>query len=480
MHFLDKYKKLPVAAKASIWFVICSILQKGIAFISTPIFTRLMSTEQYGQVTIYNSWLEIIVIFGTLNLFYGVYNNALTKYPEEKEVATSSMQGLCTAITLLLLVIYLCTKKIINKLTGLSSTLFFLMIVETLFTPAYRFWYAKLRFQYKYRPLIVISLLISIFTAVGGVIAVSFSTEKGIAKIVSGVVVQLFIAIPIYFSIFRNGKKFYDKKYWSYALRFNLPLIPHYLSSTILNQSDRVMINSMCGTSQAGIYGLAYTIGMLSLIVEQAIMNTFTPYSYQKLKVEEYDSIKKYSSFFVIGIGIISVLFVAFAPEIVWILGGDRYIEGMWIIAPISASIFFRFICSLYSLIEFYYEENYFIMIASSMCAVINIIANYVGINKFGYLAPGYTTLGCFVLYALAHYIFSTKVLKKHTRKKSLFDNKIILFSSILVILGAMFTMILFNLKYIRYGILGVALLLVIFYRKKIFEIIYGIRDKSK
>ncbi len=45
---MNRYRAIPIAAKASIWFIVCSVLQKCISMITLPIFTRLMSTEQYG------------------------------------------------------------------------------------------------------------------------------------------------------------------------------------------------------------------------------------------------------------------------------------------------------------------------------------------------------------------------------------------------------------------------------------------------
>ena len=128
-------------------------------------------------------------------------------------------------------------------------------------------------------------------------------------------------------------------------------------------------------------------------------------------------------------------MLVSLAPEITYILGGEKYLDGMWIIAPISASIFFRFLYSLYGNIEFYYEENFFIMFASVIAAIINIILNYVFIKKFGYLAAGYTTLFCFIVYAISHCIFSKRVLKKHVNKSYLYDNKFIFLIGIIVVI---------------------------------------------
>ena len=72
MNITSKYRSLSVQAKAALWFTICSFLQKGISFITVPIFTRLMSTEEYGTYTVYLSWLQILTILTSLYLFNGV------------------------------------------------------------------------------------------------------------------------------------------------------------------------------------------------------------------------------------------------------------------------------------------------------------------------------------------------------------------------------------------------------------------------
>ena len=65
--YLEKYHSFPVQVRASFWFLICSFLQRGISTLTTPIFTRLLSTAEYGQFNVFNSWLSILCVFITLN-----------------------------------------------------------------------------------------------------------------------------------------------------------------------------------------------------------------------------------------------------------------------------------------------------------------------------------------------------------------------------------------------------------------------------
>ena len=85
-----KYKSLPVQIKASFWFLICSFIQRGISLITTPIFTRLLSTVEYGQYNVFNSWMGIINIIVTLNLYAGVYQRGLVIFEKQRNVFSSS------------------------------------------------------------------------------------------------------------------------------------------------------------------------------------------------------------------------------------------------------------------------------------------------------------------------------------------------------------------------------------------------------
>ena len=89
---ISKYKNVPVEVKASIYYTICSIVQKCIVLITLPIFTRLMTTQQYGQYSIYQSWMNIVAIFATLNLQYGSFDTAMIKFENDRGTLGSGLE----------------------------------------------------------------------------------------------------------------------------------------------------------------------------------------------------------------------------------------------------------------------------------------------------------------------------------------------------------------------------------------------------
>ena len=76
--------------------------------------------------------------------------------------------------------------------------------------------------------------------------------------------------------------------------------------------------------------------------------------------------------------------------------------------------VYFMFAYTFFAVIEFYFEKKKYVTYATMSGAVLNIILNYICIKLFGYMAAGYTTLVCYMLYTVAHYCLHKKsVMKK-------------------------------------------------------------------
>lgn len=472
---IQKYNNIPDPVKASIWFTICNVLQKGIALITTPIFTRIMTTDQYGQYSVYQSWYTIVAIFATFNLYAGVYNNGMIKWPDDRKRFTSALQGLSTTLTILIVLVYLCAMPFWNNLLKMSSVFMLAMFAELLFAPAYNFWAAGQRFDYKYRKLVVVTLFLAIASPVIGVIAVKSTEYKAEARVLAFVFVQVCVGLIFYINNMVKGKRFYKKDYWKFALTFTFPLIPHYLSQVVLGQADRIMIQRMVGNSEAALYSVAYTISMMFNIITNAVNNSFIPYTYKAIRDKKQKELSNNADFLVTCVAIGCILATAFGPEIIRIFASPEYFDAHRVVPPVAISLLFVFITSLFANVEFYYEETKFIMVASSVAAITNIVLNYFGIIWFGYIAAAYTTLICYILLALAHYIGHKYILKKRADldidvKTEIYNSKFLLVVSFVSILSMLGMLLIYEHMIIRYIVISILLVLVFIKRKMIIE----------
>ena len=174
------YKEMSITAKAAIWFVICNVFQKGIAVITVPIFTRLMTTAEYGVYSLYMSWFNIFTIITSLNLYYGVFNNALNKINDknERNKYVSSMQGIVVTLTLVLSTVYLLFQNFFSKALGLKKPIIVLMLIELLVEPSLHFWQARQRFEYRYKIMVGVTMLKSLINPLLGLLLVVIFHES--------------------------------------------------------------------------------------------------------------------------------------------------------------------------------------------------------------------------------------------------------------------------------------------------------------
>ncbi len=472
---LDTYKNLPIQVKASAWFLVCSFLQKGISAIVTPIFTRLLTTGEFGQFNVFNSWLSIATIFIALNLFYGVYTQGLIKYDKERDVYSSSLQGLTTTMVVVWTVIYLLFRDFWNSLLSLTTVQMLAMLVMIWATAAFNFWAAEQRVILKYKQLVTVTLIVSLAKPLFGILFVVNAEDKVTARILAITLVEIIGYTGLYYIQMKRGRKFFFYKFWKYALLFNLPLVPHYLSQTVMNSADRIMISNMISDTEAGIYSLAYSVSLIMTLFNTALMQTLSPWIYQKIKDRKVRYIHKVAYGSLAIIAVVNVFLMALAPEVIAIFAPPAYYAAIWIVPPVTMSVFFMFEYDLFAKFGFYYEKTKFIMTASLIGAVLNIALNYVFIPKYGYFAAGYTTLLCYVSYAVAHYLFMSRVCKQNMNGEKPYNTKILVMMSGGFMLLGFYFLFTYNSMILRYISLAAMLIVAFVVRKSIIKTVTDI-----
>ena len=476
---VNKYNGLSLQIKATIWFFICSVLQRGISVITTPIFTRLLNTAEYGQFSVFNSWLSIIQIIVTFQLTSGVYTMGIVKFKEEEKVFTSSLQGLNLILCLTWTVIYIAFRGFWNRLFSLTTVQMLAMLLMIWSSTTFTFWMTTQRNQFRYHKLVLVTLLVSVAKPVVGILFVMNAQDKVTARILGLALVEVVAYSGFFVAQMLRGKKFYSGTYWKYAILFNIPLIPHYLSNSILGSSDRIMIQNMVGVSEAGIYSLAYSISQIMQLVNDSLNKTMSPWLYQKIREKDYKSMSKVVYPSLVLIAAANLALIAIAPEIVAIFAPPEYSEAIYVIPPVAMSLFATYLYLCFAPFEFYFEKRIWTTIGTLTSAVANIVLNYIFIQLCGYQAAGYTTLVCYLLNAVMHYFFMRKVCKVYLEDIRPYDPKALtLIAAAFMGVGFLYIPLYSNMV-ARYSFTAVLLLALIINRKKLISSISVLLGKK-
>lgn len=457
-----KYHSLPVTIRGSLWFLICSFLQHGISFITTPIFTRLLSTAEYGQFSVFNSWLGIVSVVVTLNLSSGVFVQGLVKFDDEKSVFASSVQGLTLMLAIAWALVYSVSRDFWNNLLGLSTVQMYAMLIIIWAAAVFNFWSTEQRVDYKYKRLLLLTLLVSVLRPALGVFLVINAQDKVTARILGMATVDLVAYTGLFVAQMKRGKRFYSARFWRYAIRFNLPLIPHYLSGVILNSADRIMINNMVGASQAGIYSLAYSLAQIMTLFNSSLLQTLEPWLYKKIKAQGLREIETMAYPCFAFIACVNLLLIMLAPEAVVLFAPPEYYEAIYIIPPVAMSAYFTFAYSFFATFEFYYEKTTLIMFATVSGAVINIALNFALIPFCGYMAAGYTTLLCYMIYAVMHYLFMRKIARENMNGAQVYELRILLGMTVAFMVSGFLLLATYRLPVVRYAVIAITTIVLV------------------
>lgn len=465
----EKWNAMSPVAKSSMAMVFAKFVQKGLSMICGPIFTRIMPTSEYGIISTFTSWQSVLYIIATLNMASGVFNNGMIDFKKDRESFTYSIMCLANLCTFVCMGVYFLFYKWLNPLIDMPVSLMVVMFLYFIFTPAYNYWMGKERFEYKYKAITIVTIVTSLLSLVLSVVGVLMASDhnKAVTKVIAAESVSIGIGVFFFVSIILKAKGKIKFAYWKYALTFNLPLIPHYLSMYVLSCSDRIMISKLINTSATAIYNVAYTVAGIMLIFWNAVDASYAPWIYQQMEQKNYKSIKVRGNQVLLFFAGLTILCTLFAPEIIRILAPVSYYSGIYVIPSVAAGVFFTACYSLYMRLELYLKKTKFVMAATCSAAVLNLILNYIFIPKFGFIAAGYTTLVCYGLLAFFHYCCI-----KHLGYEHVYDNKRVLGLSCLVVLITVIISEIYSFIIIRYILILALGLMMIIKRKEIVKML--------
>ena len=401
--------------KAGLGYTIGNILLKGINFLSVPLFSRIMTTEEFGVYNVFASYDAIIYMFVGLALHSSV-KNADIKFEDKTDDYVSSISLIYLINTALFFIIVAVFERQLTDWLDFPSIVLFAMILYSFGTSIITLYNNRISLQYAYKKYLIIAGINSIGNISFSLILMLtvFRNRHELGRILGSTAIIFSLAIIVLFSMYRKARPRFNLEYWKYGIKYSLPIIPHGLSQVILSQVDRIMICSIVSGSAAGIYSLAGNVQLILTIISDSIITVWVTWFYERMKDSDEKSIQKRSISLVILFMIMVIGVLAIAPEAIFILGGTKYDSAKYVVIPMILSAFMIFLYNVIVPSEYYTEKTLYIMGGTIIAAVINLIGNYVFITQYGYIAAAYTTLFSYVCYVLLHAIISYKLVKFH------------------------------------------------------------------
>lgn len=397
--------------KNGAYYTLGTFILQGINFLTLPLYTRILTTRDFGITSLYTAWQAIVVIFLCLQTFSTIQNAKVTYNDDEYREYNSNIVILSFISFAIFSIFIMAFSKKLSNFSGLSINLIFLMLLHSFFSLGVTFKNTILRFDGKAEKQLFISMFYTILN-VG--LSIFFITsvpqvEKATGKILGAVVPSIILGGYFYLEIIFKKKPTFKKEHFIFCLTLGLPLILHNLSHIVLTSSDRMMIERFIGLEETGIYGFTYTIGTILSTAAGAFGSAWVPWYFQKLKSENHNEIKIYSKNYLDFFTLVTMGFIFISPEIVRFMGSSDYWIGKYFLPWIIFGCYFIFLYSFPVNYEFYVKKTNYIALGTSLSAVINLVLNFIFIPKYGSFGAALTTLVSYFFLFIFHEIITRK-----------------------------------------------------------------------
>ena len=465
------------ALKSGAWYIVANFLTAASSFLTTPVFTRLLTREQYGMYNNFTSWQSILAILCTFNVSASLIS-ARYDYEDHLDQYIFSAIGMSAASVLIWTVFLNLFPGWSQNLFSLSMTYLNLMMAHILFMKVFEMFQAQQRYFFKYKLQVALSVL-STFLSLGlSLILVTNMEDKLSGRIIGSVLPSIVIGFFIFIVFWVKGKRI-RFGYWKYTLKICLPYIPHLLSMTVLNSTDRIMITKICGAADNALYSLAYTCGSIITILLTSINTAFSPWLAERIHEDDTKSVRSFSKYYIISFVCIAIGVMLVAPEVLYILGGKEYLAAIYVMPPVAMGCICQFLYTMMVNIEQIKRKTVGMALASMAAAVLNYVLNLLLIPRFGYIAAAYTTLAGFLLLLALHMWIVYQL-----RMSSVYSYRFIIGTVIAAFAITLGINAVYMVTAIRYMLLlpYAAVLAVILYRNrdKIFGFILSLKAEGK
>lgn len=455
-------------SKSVMWQLAGKFALQGIAFFTVPIFTRILSPEDYGYTALYSSWSTILSLIIGMQTSGSIGNARIKQDININEYLSSSLSiSILSLIPFLILAI--CFRKFFSELLSIRQDLVILLVLQSFFNYVISFQITKFDVYKQVERSTLLSFFQSFFSVALSLLFVLYMKEnKAIGKIYGQAIPIILIGGCLCVVVYLRGKVLWNSAYNKFCLSFSIPLILHGIGHLIFTQSDKVMLQKIQNTETLGIYSVACTLSNVLVIIMGALNTSWVPFYYDYKSKNDKTSILIHTKQYLKLFTIITMGFILCVYDVFKIMTPIEYHSGLFILPIFAISSYFHFLYFFPVNNEFYYAKTKYIPIATIIAALINIVTNAILIRPYGILGAILGTLIAQIMLFLFHSLISRFVINKEYE----YDFKLFLPSIMLVIISLIITYFLQSFGYIRWllaFILGIYALKEIIIRETVF-----------
>lgn len=393
-------------------FVIARFVPMGASFLLLPLYTKHLTTSDYGIValaTTLNNVLTIVCLQSVEGAFGRFYYD-ITDEERRREFFGANW--------LFVLVYSLLICSIVEIVGSFTGTLGFQsipydpylrLVVWTVFLNTNALSLPRALFLVREQAWSYAGVNLSVF-GISTLLIVYFVVIRGegaLGNLRGAFFGAMIVAVAVLPVTLRNIRLVLCWNDIRTALMFVLPAIPHLLALWALNLSDRFILQQYVSLSDVGVYAFGATIGSVVVIIALAVAEAIDPFYYRTASTNAQAGLvlARLATYYVALIAWLGVGMVALVREVVSLVAArPEYYAAVQVVPLIVAgavalSFYYVFVSAVY-----YSKRLRWLPLVTIVSSIVSIALNLLLIPRLGYIGAAVTTFVCFSLQAGAMY----------------------------------------------------------------------------
>lgn len=389
-----------IGKNSSLYFV-GQVLTGAIGFFLIPIYTRVLTPEDYGIIAIVTTTISIFAIFlelglrGAISTFYFDYH----KEPARLKAYVSTILAflLLYALVMVALIAWLGEPLLQPLLEGIPFWPYIHLALGTAFFEMFFLISQTLtQTQEKASRFALLNILYFVVNLALVIFFVVYLREGALGNTKARFIASIgFFILAIF--LLRDFMTFrFEAPKLRMSLRFGLPLVPHALSGWILTAVDRLFLNRYSGLSGVGLFSLGARLSDFMNLFTVSINNAWAPFFISTAK-EQGEAAKgtfaRLSTYYLAIVCFAGLALSIMAREIIAILAAPAYHDAYQVV-PIMT--FGWVLGGMYYMVVnqiFLARQTKYLPLATFSAGAVQIGLNYLWIPTFGMIGAAWAML---------------------------------------------------------------------------------------
>ncbi len=456
-----KYKPLlRTPARASIWYTAASFISRGVGFLVTPLFTRILRAEDYGVYPLYCGWFSVISVIMTLEVGGAFLYRGFAEFKDRREDFTKSALTLLLSVFLSISFIFFLFIDKISALSGLPVFLLTVLAVHTLAEGMISVICTSERYFYGYRRVFSANVIPAFLSPILALILIEFLPPY--ARSIGAMAASLItLALLIFSGRYVRGAA--DKKIMKYIIFSALSVLPSVLAGVLLSNADKLMIAGKFGSAALAKYSVAHSLGLVLTFLTVGLYGALKPWIMRKLSEGAEGSIFATIRLLLLFFCLFTAVLLLLTPELFAFLAPSDYSGALAETYLLALAVLPMFLSNVFSSVLLHKGKACLTSLLTILAALLNIGLNFLFFMRFSYSSAATSFLISYFILALSEWLALGK-----SRPKS---RAVLIGAPITALAARVFYLLRGNIL-LRFSALALLLPSLIFTAYKIFKLV--------